>query len=129
MIVECEGAFDAVRAFVPVIAAPAMRPAPTVKPARTTKSFVMRSPFVRRIVRRRAVAGIRSNRDVCCPLTAESLRVSAEPLPALEGAARGRPRDANARVDRDVALRQGDHRVEVKLGDLGKAMSEPGKPL
>src|SRR5438046_10586975 len=103
MIVECEGAFDALREFVPVIATPAMRPAPTVKPARTTNSLVMKTPFVRRIVRRRAVAGIRSNRDVCCPLAAESLRVSAEPLPALEGAVRGRLRGATRRVDAGVA--------------------------
>src|SRR5215468_6177724 len=106
-----------------------MRPAPTVKPARTTNILVMKTPFVRCIVRLRAPGRIRSNRDACCSLSVESLRVSAERLPALERAARGRLRDANACVDSDIACRLCDHGVEVELCDVRKVLGEPGEPV
>ena len=46
--------------------------------------------------------------------------------PAEEGVLRRLRRDPDPRVDRDRAVRPGDDRVEVELGDLRKVVAEPG---
>src|SRR5205823_11208989 len=55
--------------------------------------------------------------------------LSATRSPRLRAVAARRPADADARVDRDAAVFEAKHRVQVELDDLREILSKTGQPL